>query len=82
MQAVASGGNASAYLDPIIALDPNGTNANLFQGVTLTTSAIPPLTAVSAAPEPGAWLLMMLGVGSVGAALRFRRRAADAPSAA
>lgn len=29
---------------------------------------------ISAAPEPGAWALMILGLGGVGAALRGRRR--------
>lgn len=33
--------------------------------------------SISAAPEPGTWALMMLGVGLVGAMLGFRRRAAD-----
>ena len=37
------------------------------------TSATPP-GSISAAPEPGTWALMMLGVAGVGAALRFRRR--------
>jgi MYXO-CTERM domain-containing protein len=30
--------------------------------------------SVSSAPEPGAWALMLLGLGGVGAALRTRRR--------
>jgi opacity protein-like surface antigen len=34
--------------------------------------------AVSAAPEPAAWALMMVGVGGMGAALRTRRRKAVA----
>ena len=34
--------------------------------------------AVSAAPEPAAWALMMVGVGGMGAALRTRRRKAIA----
>jgi hypothetical protein len=34
------------------------------------------------APEPGAWALMLLGVGLVGAPLRGRRRNALAPAAA
>ncbi len=34
--------------------------------------------AVSAAPEPAAWALMMTGIGGMGAALRTRRRKAVA----
>ena len=34
------------------------------------------LTLLSAAPEPAAWALMMVGVGGMGAALRTRRRKA------
>ena len=36
------------------------------------------LTINSAAPEPAAWALMMVGVGGMGAALRTRRRKAVA----
>lgn len=32
------------------------------------------LAAISAAPEPGAWMLMLAGVGAVGAMLGFRKR--------
>ncbi len=68
MQVSASGVDASASLDPVIAFDPNGTNANLFpNGVTITPQA------GGAVPEAGAWSLMLLGVGAVGAALRRRR---------
>ena len=38
-------------------------------GVTANAAEI-----VSAAPEPGVWALMMIGVGMMGAALRFGRR--------
>jgi len=34
-------------------------------------------SAVSAAPEPGAWLLMMLGVGAIGLVLRRAKTAFD-----
>ena len=33
-----------------------------------------PAAPVSAAPEPGAWLLMFAGVAMIGSALRFNRR--------
>ena len=36
-------------------------------------SAAPPGT-ISAAPEPGTWALMMLGVGAIGAMLGYRKR--------
>ena len=38
-------------------------------------------TAVSAAPEPGAWALMFVGVVMLGAMLRFGRRRQGAPLA-
>jgi MYXO-CTERM domain-containing protein len=34
-------------------------------------------SAVSAAPEPGAWLLMLLGVGAIGLVLRRAKTAFD-----
>ena len=36
------------------------------------------ISVLSAAPEPAAWALMMIGVGGMGAVLRSRRRAATA----
>jgi hypothetical protein len=36
------------------------------------------VSVYSAAPEPAAWALMMVGVGGMGAALRTRRRKAVA----
>ena len=38
------------------------------------------ITLLSAAPEPAAWIMMLMGVAGLGAALRGRRRAAVVPS--
>ena len=41
-----------------------------------------PASAVSAAPEPNTWMLMLLAVGGIGAALRYsRKKPADAVTA-
>jgi hypothetical protein len=32
------------------------------------------ISAVSAAPEPAAWAMMMVGFGLIGGAIRYRRR--------
>ena len=49
----------------------SGTNA-AFSGV---------VTFAPAVPEPGVWLLMILGIGAVGGAMRYRRRKDVAVSA-
>ena len=56
------------------------TVTDLAQGATLDGAALDLqlVPAVSAAPEPASWALMMLGVGSVGVALRTRRRKTSA----
>ena len=77
----AQGANAFASLDPVIAFDPNAANSYLFpNGFTVTPSAVTPvstsgLPTVSAAPEPSSWLLMVLGIGIMGSALKLCRRA-------
>jgi hypothetical protein len=53
-------------------LSQTGTSVAL---VTSGTSA-PPSVPTAAVPEPGAWALMLVGVGVVGAVLRTRRRMA------
>jgi len=59
---------------------PKGTTAVLsFNGVADTGAPsygneVTNVSLTSAAPEPAAWALMMLGVGGMGAALRSRRR--------
>ena len=40
----------------------------------VTVNSVSVVTSVSSAPEPGAWTLMLIGVGGVGWALRTRRR--------
>jgi hypothetical protein len=59
-------GAFSASLDPDISIDPTWLGDN--PGYSLALSPSPP------APEPSAWVLMILGVGALGAALRNRRR--------
>ena len=62
----------------------NGTAINFATGVTTGTDATNSssaslgvtASAVSAAPEPGAWALMLGGVGAMGLRLRRRRSAA------
>ena len=51
---------------------PNSPTAGIGPYLEVTTPG------VSAAPEPAAWALMMVGVGGMGAALRTRRRPAAA----
>lgn len=61
--------------------NPRGTtsaagilNTNGFSGATFT--AAPGASSVSGAPEPGVWLMMMVGVGAMGAVFRTGRRRA------
>jgi hypothetical protein len=54
-----------------IQLDP----ANIAQNGEEVSGSMQ-LFPVSATPEPASWALMLLGVGAIGAAMRFSRRAA------
>lgn len=73
---------------PFYTLDSNGlvfntgafsiADGNTDGEGTLTISGSP----VSAAPEPGAWTLLIAGVACMGAALRFSRRRQGTPAIA
>ncbi|WP_337187181.1 PEPxxWA-CTERM sorting domain-containing protein [Phenylobacterium sp.] len=60
---------------PPIASDPNGYNC-CFGNAGFGTLVVSGSPDVGAIPEPGAWALMILGFGGVGATLRHRRRIA------
>ncbi len=67
---------ASAYVDPIIAIDPAYLAAH--PGATFSISpgignGAPP--SVAGVPEPSTWMLMLAGVAGLGLALRGSRRA-------
>ena len=57
----------------------NGSQVNAFNGQF--TAANFNVTAVSAAPEPAAWALLMVAVGMIGSSLRLRRRKAAVAAA-
>lgn len=66
-----------AHVDPN---DPTGfVTALKFVGTgTVSLTQTPVVTAVIAAPEPGAWAMMLLGVAGLGGTLRRRRQASAA----
>ena len=61
------------FVDPYFNIDPGFLSANPEYALAFGTgvgNALPPIGAV---PEPAAWVMMILGVGAVGAATRGRR---------
>jgi len=64
-----SHGAFTAFVDPVITIDPAFLVAN--PGYSLSFSP----NIGGAVPEPGAWAMMLLGFGGLGAVLRNRRRA-------
>ncbi|THD50568.1 MAG: PEP-CTERM sorting domain-containing protein [Phenylobacterium sp.] len=72
-------GDAVASADPFIGVDPIGLNPDIYS-IQLSdgiSNALP-----GGVPEPGAWTLMLLGFGGLGAALRASRARREAASAA
>jgi hypothetical protein len=61
-----------AWVDPTFTIDPTFADAAKYR---VQVSPGVGNGATSFTPEPGTWALMLLGFGSVGAALRNRRRA-------
>jgi hypothetical protein len=59
---------ASAFIDPIISIDPEFLTAN--PGFSITQIV---LANDSAVPEPSSWALLIAGFGLVGATMRKRR---------
>ena len=59
----------------------DGLGAETANDAGLNGITFAPAATVSAAPEPGTWALMMLGVGFIGWALRYRRRGATGSAA-
>ena len=62
---------------------PTGSNARsanfapLSAPISVLASSIPQVEGVSPAPEPGTWILFILGFGVIGLTLRSQRAAAD-----
>lgn len=56
----------------------DGGSANYGQA-RLGEQFVPAASAVSAAPEPGSWALMLGGVGAIGLMLRSRRQQSKLP---
>ncbi len=65
----------------VIAVAPCGMIYEVFgNGTQFTGSALEPLTVtwtITAVPEPAQWVLMLVGMGVLGAGLRRRRRTAE-----
>ena len=78
----ASGSSIHAYVGPFIYIDPIYAKAN--PGVELEISPgvgnVEPMT--SAAPEPGAWALLLVGIATIGGMLRRGQRHRDGMAAA
>lgn len=68
---------ASALIDPIFSIDPSFANAGLY---SIITSDGIGNGGAGGVPEPSVWALMLVGFGTLGAALRRRRRPASAPA--
>ncbi|MFT4027241.1 MAG: PEPxxWA-CTERM sorting domain-containing protein [Novosphingobium sp.] len=67
----------SAFVDGRVTYDVQSSNPlDFIQSITFgsTQSALEIDDIATAAPEPGTWLMMILGFGLAGAALRSRRR--------
>ncbi len=67
--------NAASPISTSFNLTP-GTVYDLQVSGTAGTSFIANVQAVSAAPEPATWALMVLGIGAIGVAMRRSRQAA------
>ena len=63
---------ASALIDPQFSIDKSFPNANLYSIV------LSPGIGNGGVPEPSTWAMMLLGVASLGGALRRRRDVAAA----
>jgi hypothetical protein len=77
------GGYVVAAGQSVIILDWYHLDANRGGEVdpfTLTFTDAPPPNALSTAPEPATWLLMLTGIGLVGGALRRRARLEKVPA--
>ncbi|MBS0363962.1 MAG: hypothetical protein JSR98_21525 [Proteobacteria bacterium] len=72
-----TGGGATALADPLLFIDPSADNAAQY-GFAFSPGVTNGVNQAGGAPEPGIWMLMMLGFGFGGAVLRARRAAAFA----
>ncbi len=67
---LAQEGSASAFIDPIITIDPNFANADQYRIVFGPGAGNPGVV-----PEPAGWAMLLTGFGFAGGALRLRRQA-------
>lgn len=64
-------GSAAGFIDPYIAIDPTFADAALYRVVFSAGTG----NGGNAVPEPATWLMLLIGFGFAGSALRQRRNA-------
>ncbi len=77
------GASGSAYVDPILRIDPSfftASNPQSLYSLSFSNGIVNGLTG--AVPEPATWAMLILGFGMVGGAMRRRRTMGMSPSLA
>lgn len=74
------GGSGSAYVDPVLSIDPSffATHDRSLYSLSFSNGIVNGLTG--AVPEPATWAMLILGFGVVGGALRRRRSTGAMPA--
>ena len=62
--------NLNSSIDPVPTIDPSVQNPGAYSFAFSDGVG----NSVGAVPEPAIWAMMLMGVGIIGAALRYRRR--------